>query len=287
MHFTSFLKPVAAAALVGSLFITSCQKVTDAAADSTEIVANTADDAEADVIFNGIYNDVSGVDSTVSVTQTDVGAPELSSSPPASRCYTVTITPLGLNNWPKTVTVDFGAGCLGRDGRIRKGKVITVFSDWLRKPGATAITTFAGHYVNDVLVEGTHTIKNISTSAARIFSRVVDAGKLTKTNGNFILWDAAFTHSQVAGVETPFWYWDDAFSITGSATGESSRNGKIGNWSRTIGAALHRIATCRWIEKGTVDLTFNKHTATLDFGTGGCDNKATISFLGFTKDITL
>lgn len=289
MQYLSIQRIVPLFILLGGLLFTGCKKVADSASDSVEILTNSADDAEADIVFNGVFNDVTGVDSTIAITSTEVGAPETAPPPPnpATRCYTVTVTPTTPGVFPKTVTIDFGTGCLGRDGRYRKGKVITVFSDWLRKPGATAITTFNGHYVNDVLVEGKHTIKNISTSAARVFSRVVDAGKLTKTNGNYILWDAAFTHSQVAGVETPLWYWDDAFTITGSATGESSRNGKIGNWTRAIGEALHRFANCRWRDKGTVVLTFNKRTATLDFGAGSCDDKATISFLGFTKEITL
>jgi hypothetical protein len=282
---TSFLTIAAAVVLLVSNF--SCQKAAETVSDNVDMMANGSDDTQADIIFSGVYNDVCGVDSTVSLTQTEVGAPEIATTLNFSKCYTVTITPTDLFTWPQTVIIDFGAGCKGKDGRVRKGKVITVFSDWLRKPGATAVTTFASYYVNDILVEGTHTIENISTTTTRILRRTINAGKLSRSDGYTINWDAGFTHSQVAGNNTPFWYWDDAFSVTGGAKGVSNYKEKVRTWERSIGEPLHRWAQCRWPDKGTVNIEVNNLNLTVDFGNGECDGFATLSFLGFSKQIVL
>ena len=281
------IKTFGCMAILGTLLAAGCFKKDDVSSDTDSVVNSSVDDAEADVLYNDVYNDVSGVDSTISITQTDVGAPDLGASPPGTTfCYTKTISPAGFS-FPKTVTLDFGSGCLGRDGKFRKGKIITVFSDWLRKPGATAVTTFSGYSVNAVTVEGKQTITNTSTATTRAYTRVVENGKLSKVNGNYIIWSANYTHTQTAGVATPFYYWDDEFTITGSASGQSSRNGNLIAWTRTITSPLHRKATCRWRDAGTIAITHNSHAATLDFGAGNCDNKATITYNGITKEITL
>lgn len=271
-----------------SLLFTSCIKqLAPNPADDEMIAEAYADDLEADVVFSGVYSDVSGVNDDIALTETDIGADVEAPNPLTPRCYTVTITPKEPGVFPKTVTIDFGAGCLCRDGKTRKGKIVTVFTGRLRVPGARATTTFDGFFVNNVHVQGVHIIQNNSSSSVRVITRTVKDGKLSKPNGNFIYWNATHTNTQTAGLGTPNFHWDDEFQVTGTAEGRNNREGKTSTWSRIIGNPLNKKVNCKWIDKGTVTVTHNKKTAILNYGDGTCDNIATISYNGNTRTITL
>lgn len=273
------------------IFLTACQKqlsdttltVTPAEAELSQAVSE--DDAESEVAFNEVYENVLGNETAgIGDMEPDGGDPP---PDPTQRCYTVTVVPRDPGVFPKTITIDFGAGCLGRDGKTRKGKIITVYTNPLVKPGAEAVTTFDGHFVNDTKVEGRHTTKNNSTSAVRIFTRTVIDGKLSKPNGNYIKWNATHTNTQVAGLGTPAFPRDDEFNITGAARGENKRDDKINTWSRLILEPLHKRFTCRWFDKGVVKITRNNIPSLLNYGNGTCDNDATVTINGTTKNIKL
>jgi hypothetical protein len=286
MIFTFNPKNLAAFLICASLLGVGCSKE-KTPNEAENLMETMADDAEADITFNQVSDDVGGINDDIGFTQTDIGSEDQPTDPTNTRCYTVTITKLTANDFPKQVVIDFGTGCLGRDGKTRKGKVITVYTGRLRVPGSKATTTFDGFYVNAVHVEGTHTIQNNSTSSVRVITRTVENGKLSRPNGNYILWNATHTNTQVAGLGTPNFHFDDAFSITGNVSAENSRNGVVNTWSRSITSPLQKKATCRWFDAGTVSITRKGQTGTLDYGTGTCDNKATITFNNNSRTITL
>ena len=287
MLFTINPKNLAAFLICASLLGVGCTKQETPDTEVENALETIADDAEADVTFNQVSDDVSGASDDMGFTQTDVGAEDQPTDPTWTKCYTVTITKLTADEFPKKIVIDFGTGCLCRDGKTRKGKIITVFTGRLKVPGSKATTTFDGYYVNEVHVEGKHIIQNNSTSSVRVITRTVENGKLSKPNGNYILWNATHTNTQVAGLGTPNFHFDDAFSITGNVSAENGRNGAINTWSRSITSPLQKKSNCRWFDAGTVSITRKGQTGSLDYGTGACDNKATITFNGNTRTITL
>lgn len=284
---TDALKALAFTSLCMLLVISCRKQVTETVTADAQVAVAASDDVEADATFTDVSNDVSGVNDDIGIAITEVGDDIQPGDPISAKCYTVTIDPLTPGVFPKTVTIDFGTGCLCKDGKTRKGQIITVFTGRLRVPGSKATTTFNGYYVNDVHVEGTHIIENNSTADIHRFTRTVVNGKLSKPGGNYIVWNGTHTSTQTTGLGTPNYYWDDEFDITGNASGESSRNGFTVTWTRSITEALHKKANCRWFDKGIITLSHNNHTATLDFGNGTCDNKATVAINGITKEITL
>lgn len=273
--------------LAAGLLFSGCKKQVEEAIETEAVVAAAIDDTEASIVFEGVYNDVSGVNDDIGIVNGEPGSFDPPPGGNPTRCYTITINKLTANDFPVRVTIDFGAGCLGRDGKLRKGQVITDFTNRLRVPGARATTTFNGFSVNAVSVSGIHTIINNSTSATRIFTRTVENGMLSQINGNYVLWNATHTNTQVDGLGTPNFHWDDAFTITGSSSGQNSRNSKVIEWSRTILEPLFKKTNCRWIAKGEISITHQSRTAVLNFGNGNCDRNATITFNGHTKDILL
>jgi len=206
---------------------------------------------------------------------------------PEDRCFTVTVDPKGPNTFPKTVTLDFGSGCTGKDGKMRSGKIITVFSGPMRVAGSIATSTFDNYKVDSFSIAGTQIISNTSSSNKQAWTRKVVDGKITNNNsGRWVQWNAIHEHTQTDGNGTPFNLLDDVYKITGNSNGINSNNN---SWTTEITQPLIRKFGCAWREQGQITLTLksNSITAILDYGDGTCDNKATITINGVTIPITL
>jgi hypothetical protein len=291
-------------ALVLSIGFLSCEKdKSDSELTPEEqmeaSIASSEAEAESDNIFDNVFNDVMGVNTEVALGGTGVFAGRVSSSfdgriaqVDSLACLVVTVTRLNASNpFPVRITLDFGAGCIGKDGRVRTGKVHTVYTGRLIHPGSSATTTFENHTVDSILVQGTHVVTNISTSAALKFTVEVQNGKLTKPNGDWHQWNSTRTITQMEGMATPTIAIDDVFNITGHAAGVVKHNNIITTWESQIIEPLRKRFNCRWIVKGTVKIIRHigtvTHQAVLDYGLGTCDRNATITINGVVHQILL
>jgi hypothetical protein len=296
--------------LVTSLFFsflifTSCQKENSGNAENETAAskASSESDAEAEVVFNSIFDDVMGVNDDVGMAGTGIfgrvnpGDPSgstLYGRGDSTHCFTVTISHPTSNPFPKQIVIDFGNGCLGRDGHVRKGKIIIVYTNRLIFPGAKATTTFHNFFIDDIKVEGTHIIENTSTvNVNRQFTVDVINAKLSKPNGNYTQWNSHKVITQISGLVTINIPHDDSFKIEGSAHGQAKRGNLVVAWQSTITVPLIKRFACRWIVEGRIrtvrvnNSTNSPWVAVLDFGNGNCDNQATITINGVTHQITL
>ncbi len=279
--------------LFSMLIISSCQKENsqNGTEEEQEIAASRASsesESEAEIVFNGIFDDAMGVNEEVGVGGTGVFGR-------LNVCPTVTVTRLNPPDlFPVKIVMDFGAnGCVGQDGHFRKGKVITIYTNRLLVPGAIATTTFDGFYFDSTKVEGTHKITNTSASnTTRQFTVVITNAKLTKPNGNFIEWNSEKVITQMEGLNTPIPL-DDIFKIEGGSRGVVKRGPLLVGWQSTILEPLVKRFNCRWIVRGvvrTVRLNATTNTpwvALLNFGNGTCDNLAVVTINGVSYQITL
>ena len=291
---TSILtKSTLAFLLLGALTFTSCKKESSTASDETATVESTESNSEAEAAYDDVFDNTMGIgvesgeDLGITGSVGVFGRMESGSYTgrvDSNRCFTVTVVPQTPGVFPKTVTIDFGAGCLGRDGKFRKGKIITVFTGRMKIPGSKATTTFEGYKVDSVTVKGTHEVTNNSLSNNNIFTTKVIEGKLIWDSGRCVTWSSIRTVVQLEGNGTPNWPIDDVFSITGAGRGENSR-GK--SWAHEVVEPLIKKFTCRWISKGVLRIRFNNTNGILNFGNGECDNKATLTINGNVKIITL
>ncbi|MEO5648600.1 MAG: hypothetical protein ABIR03_01605, partial [Ginsengibacter sp.] len=202
-----------------------------------------------------------------------------------SHCFTVKVVPRIAREFPKTITIDFGDGCLGKDGKFRKGKIVSIFTGPMFIPGSKTSTTFIDYNVDSFKVEGTHTIENTSSSNNQSWTVRVMNGKVTNTQSGFWKkWDGVREHKQTEGNGTPLYLLDDVYQITGNATGSNS-NGN--SWTSLITKPLIRKIGCAWRTEGQVTISRNANTrkAILDYGDGSCDNKATITINGVVRNI--
>ena len=204
-----------------------------------------------------------------------------------SGCATITKDTIN-----RVITIDFGASnCLGADGRNRRGKIIVNYTGLYFEQGSVKTITFEDYYRNDNKIEGIRTVTNNGLNSNSQYTWKVEARnmKITKTDGKFHTWNSDRVRTMLAGYETLTWK-DDEYSITGSASGSNSNEV---TYTSTITSPLHRLMSCKWIDKGIIQFENSKgKSRILDFGNGTCDNQATVEVTGrrgrvVTKTITL
>ncbi len=279
------------------LLTTACKKsITNITAPSQDASAATlsdsstvADNSYNDVLLNAFfgYSDElatgaaaklhGGGTSTNSVNQVNV-------VPFSCAAYTVQTDSGG---YPITLTLDFGAGCSGSvDSVLRKGKIIYVFSGPLLNPGTTVSANFDQYYVNGYGLQGSCSITNNSSIANGV------SFTLQVTNGIFTFPDLTNFHysgnktvQMTAGSSTPFDFSDDVYSITGNNNFSASDGTSIVS---TVTTPLVRAFTCKFISAGVISFVYDqKVNGTIDFGSGTCDNAATLVAGNINEQITL
>lgn len=287
--------------LIAAITFTSCKKeesiapLTATETDPVEVAATqqaTAEDAATEAQYDDVFNitasmNKSEVGEDLGVSANVSGLFELGSTTTTNtaRCFTITVVPNIPHVFPKTVTIDFGTGCLGRDGKYRKGKIVSIYTNPMVVPGAKVSTTFVGYYVDSFKIEGTHITENTSTSNMQGWKVKVIDGKITNTNSNrWRKWNSVKDVLQVAGNGTPNFPLDDIYKIDGAATGSNSGGH---TWSSLITESLIKKFACPWIVQGKVRLNRDGRTALLDYGNGNCDNQAIIYINGVPHIIYL
>lgn len=210
-------------------------------------------------------------------------------------CASVTVNPAWIDpTWPKVMQIDFGTtNCVGNYGVSRRGKLIVTITGKYRDAGTVLTIQPQNYYVNDIKVEGTKTITNDGYNTNNNLSFTVDVvnGKLTYPNNKEITWASTRTNEWIEGDSTTLFthgfpgICDDVYLITGSANG-TNRKGEP--YTVTITNPLRKEICCRWVVSGTLELVPDGlDPRVLDFGSGTCDNQATITVNGNTFNIPM
>lgn len=196
-------------------------------------------------------------------------------------------------SYPRTITADFGSGCIGNDGRLRSGKVeITLYEKWQIEKAHFSIVT-VGYNVDGFYVEAAVEVKKNGRNAdGNIQSDItVNNGKIIATSGDSVSFENTTTVAWNTGEYTSFFtagaagVTDDVFTIEGSGNGIAT-DGVA--YSYTITKALWKQIGCKWIKLGTIEFNpegFVKQT--IDFGDGQCDNYADLTIGKSTTQINL
>ena len=231
------MRALTAIALMLALAITSCKKesssvtntTTEDPAETAATIEATNQDAETEAQFDDVFNITASMNSSQVGEDLGLGANvsglyDLGGRPDTSApCFTVTVVPNIPHVFPKTVTIDFGTGCLGRDGKYRKGKIVSIYTNPMMVPGAKVSTTFVGYFVDSFNIEGTHITENTSTSNMQGWKVSVINGKVTNiNNGNWRQWNSVKAVLQIEGNGTAHFPLDDVYKITGGATGSKA-----------------------------------------------------------------
>ena len=253
-----------------SLLFTACQTDKDNELTNEEqaeqMIISTEDHATVDDLFQNVEDQVD------EAIETRGGGGD---------CPTVTVDPDWLT-YPRTITIDFGDGCTGPDGRTRKGKIIVDVTDNIINADARRTATFDGFYIDEIKVEGSRTWTNERYDAQGniTLSRTVENGRITYTDGTTVTWESNGKLTQTAGGQTPLNFWDNVFEITGTANGVN-REGLA--FQVNIEEALVKDKICPWLVSGVLTLTVYNVDVSVDYGNGNCDRKAILTLPNGTE----
>jgi hypothetical protein len=262
----------------------SCNK------DSNPIEETSADlvddDAVTQVAYEDVFNTVDNATITMENLMGTAKGYSQSAVVLADSCPSITITNPATGIFPKTITIDYGTGCTGFNGSTRSGKIIITVTDRRNVVNSTRTITFDNYYFNLIKIEGTKELKTIGLNENQnmVISDNLTGGKLTLPDGQTI--ERSYEHQRewVAGWGTRN-IWDDECLITGTAVGKGI-NGKA--YTNTILTALHWKRVCEFIVSGTIKFERSGvDPVVLDYGTGECDNIATLTIGDQVKEIKL
>jgi hypothetical protein len=274
------IKPISrlfilAAVLIAS--VTSCEKENEnQAINDQENTTTVKDDAIASNLYDEVFQEV---DQALTTNSSQF------KSTVADTCKTITIEKLDSNK--RRVTINFGDGCEGNLGRIKKGKIITIASGRYREKGFSREITFDNFYINDYKIEGTKYVLNEGTNSNNklTFSIHLENGKIITPGGKEITREFERTRTWIKGSDTPWFIWDDEYNIIGTANGVN-RNDY--SYTRTITDSLYITLGCGNIRSGIIEIVReDKPLINVDYGDGACDNKATITVNDQSWEVSL
>lgn len=264
----------AASLLVFATSFSACQKseTTDPLVDSSQ------DDDQITALYDNVQSE----------------ADEVVSAPAKSSAESADYAMLTSGSGTRTVVKSFSGDTIVRtitfanfingnslNGHIKNGVIVVKVLGGPLMDQFLKIVTMQNFTIDGNKIEG----KSVTTKTGEHqYTEVLTGGKITLTDGTTYTREFTHTRTWTAGFDTPLNIWDDIFTIEGNASGV---NRKGYSYTHTITNPLVIENACRWIVEGTITLTTNGKTATLDYGMGDCDNIATITINGKTTEIKI
>ncbi len=186
--------------------------------------------------------------------------------------------------YPRTVTYDWGTGCTSTTGIARSGKLIYKYTGDLSIIGSKVTVSYDNYYFNGVKIEGKLKWSNNEYTQGENLGQLkyrltYKDRKTIQTNGDYTIVNG---HTRIIrGTDNegypgfPMGDFRETSSDSAPLEYTTSIGGVIENFTVDITNTLIYKSGCDWITKGMLlynytDLT----TATLDYGTGDCDDQA-------------
>ena len=276
--------------LVLSLFTVSCTK------DSADNSTITADEATVNAKIDIANDDVSDIvetqfNATMDNSTTGKNLEAATTTYPIITRVPAFGTPITAGTLV-TKTIDYGtAGVTLSNGNVLKGKIIISFT---YEPTATSHTinyTFDNFYHNNIKFDGTKTFTRTMTSGTNAHPIVVMTMDMTATfpDGRVFTRTGTRTREIISGYDTPSVLADNVYQVTGSWS-TTFPNTTV--QTSTITSPLIVKMSCIAVNKpllvqGVITFVRNTHTATLDYGTGDCDNIAIFTINGVAHTIII
>jgi hypothetical protein len=292
--------------LSGSLMFTSCRKPKKEEEKPDQETSTASDNANMENISADMDAMSGQASETGTVSLRGNGTDMLAMAPGA------TVTGFSTS----TITVDFGAGVTGPDGRTRSGKLFFDLSGcnpsaatYYRNPGFKCVITSQNYVVDGNAVTITNkTIQNttpVSVNSQTVYSGVNLTWHITAnisvTNGTkTVSWncdrtkelinsnDANCYHGQLVPIT-----WSKAIvRLNGTASGVNAKQEQYSvtatNLVRDFNCSPNTNPNRHPFISGTMDYKpGSRPTRHIDYGNGGCDNAALITVNGVTYSFDL
>tara|TARA_B110000116_G_scaffold270527_1_gene288817 strand:+ start:43 stop:876 length:834 start_codon:yes stop_codon:yes gene_type:complete len=191
-----------------------------------------------------------------------------------------------------TLIIDFGeVDCLDKYGKLRRGKIIIIYTAPYQDSLSQISTTFDHYYVNSTnWVQGSRTVTNLgrNVNGDMVFEIVVDANITTEIGR--IDWISNRTRFWTDGRNTTQYPFDDIYTVVGSASGNGLNNRDFtvnitDSLEVNLGCLLPTITYNKRcvIVSGKVKVTPEGYTEReIDYGMGGCNCDFSVTIDGET-----
>ena len=191
-----------------------------------------------------------------------------------------------------TLIIDFGeVDCLDEYGKLRRGKIIVIYTAPYQDSLAQISTTFDHYYVNSTnWVQGSRTVTNLgrNVDGDMVFDIDVDANITTEIGR--IDWISNRTRFWTDGRNTTQYPFDDIYTVVGSASGNGLNNRDFtvnitDSLEVNLGCLLPTITYNKRcvIVSGKVEVTPDGYAARkIDYGMGGCNCDFSVTINGKT-----
>ncbi len=241
--------------------------------DSTFNVANTAAQVEM------YYDDPLTILLQVS-TGPDSGSFYRTSSGEVSACTNITMVPADTTTYPKTITMDFGNGCVGPDGRERSGKVVATLSGKINIPGSTMNITLTNFSIGGIRISGNRLLTNVSMNDTMRLTSVIHNGLVSQLTRYDLDYSDSLFLKELPGMsgEPP------TYTIGGTGYLNLGYGDPV---LIQITQPLVRVITCKYFISGQFGIHQDAHSATVDFGPGLCTGVISINVNGQSAQTTL
>ena len=284
-HRTSFYKGAFLIAIAAALTISACKHT-----DNNNTLSNPDDNG-------GYASDQAKMETNSSdvISMADAAAKMSSGSSGEFRtsattiggCASVYDSIVGTDSF---LVINFGTtDCTCLDFKNRRGEIIIQYNGRYKDSTSQRTITYNNYFVNDNQLTGIKTVTNMgANSSGQVYYNVTvnDTLNLGAGNGE-ITWTGNRTRTWLAGYGTGTWT-DDEYLI-GGVTTLVRANGHSFTFTIDASNQLQVATTCPYIEAGIVTITGStlSEPRTLNYGSGACDNEATLTIGSHTYNITL
>jgi hypothetical protein len=199
-------------------------------------------------------------------------------------CAEVVATVSG-STWTRTITF---TNCTMPNGNVLDGQIIVSGNTNPDLPVHVINYSFINFHHNNILIEGNRTVTRTLESTATLEAihpvAVLDINMTaTFPDGLVATRVGTRTREMVEGYNTPLFWQDNVFSITGSWTTTFPN----GTRTSTISEPLRVRMNCPHIVRGIIDVVGPFGTGSINYGDGTCDNLAVVTINGVDYAITL
>lgn len=186
-----------------------------------------------------------------------------------------------------TIVIDFGDGCEGRNGRVKKGKILISYSGSRFEPGSFKSVTFENFFIDSLQIEGTKTTTNVSASSDSnpTYLSTLVGGKMTFADGSFMTRETEHTKTKVVDFSDTTLIESQRYGTASGVNLEGAAYSHVIDESAPV-TVKKACSEERVFAPVSGIITINvegESEKVVDFGDGTCDNLVTITQDGVSE----
>lgn len=190
-----------------------------------------------------------------------------------NQCPEVEIASLGDDEYPKTITLDYGDSTLLRNGKVLGGVIVIEISAPRTSDEYTRQVTYNNFVVDSMEVNGTADVEIDKVDS--VFRKISSDLTFSMADGSEVQRSSERIWQWISGLDTEDDQSDDILTISGQTEATITwTDGTTQSYKKEITTPLKRIADCRYIVDGQVEVLLDSElVSVLDYGYAESDEE--------------